>query len=112
MDPARLLLDTHTLLWWSTNAKDLSRKVKRLIRDDDTKVYVSAASAWEIATKVRLGKLKWASAASIESVLHLNGSSASLCFSRMASGRVRGRRRMAIPSTGCSLPKARQRTFR
>jgi PIN domain nuclease of toxin-antitoxin system len=67
VDTTRLLLDTHTLLWWSTNAKELSRKVRRLIQDDETRVYVSAASAWEIATKVRLGKLTWASAESIES---------------------------------------------
>jgi len=63
----RLLLDTHTLLWWAADAKALSRKVKRLIQNDETSVYVSAASAWEIATKVRLGKLKWDSADSVES---------------------------------------------
>jgi PIN domain nuclease of toxin-antitoxin system len=45
----------------------LSRKARRLIQDDDTKVYLSAALAWEIATKVRLGKLTWASAESVES---------------------------------------------
>jgi len=63
----RVLLDTHTLLWWAANTKALSRKVKRLIEDDETSVYVSAASAWEIATKVRLGKLKWESPESVES---------------------------------------------
>ena len=66
MDTSRLLLDTHALLWWATNAKELSRKVRRLIQDDATRVYVSAASAWEIATKVRLGKLTWASPESVE----------------------------------------------
>ena len=63
----RVLLDTHTLLWWAADTKDLSRNVKRLIEDDRTSIYVSAASAWEIATKVRLGKLKWGSAESVES---------------------------------------------
>ena len=63
----RVLLDTHTLLWWAANTKALSRNVKRLIEDDGTSVYVSAASAWEIATKVRLGKLKWDSTESVES---------------------------------------------
>lgn len=62
----RLLLDTHTLLWWAADTKALSRKVKRLIEDEETSVYVSAASAWEIATKVRLGKLKWDSPDSVE----------------------------------------------
>ena len=67
MADLRILLDTHTLLWWAADTKALSRKVKRLIEDDETSVYVSAASAWEIATKVRLGKLKWESPESIES---------------------------------------------
>jgi PIN domain nuclease of toxin-antitoxin system len=63
----RLLLDTHTLLWWAADTKALSRKVRRLIENEQTSVYVSAASAWEIATKVRLGKLKWHSPDSVES---------------------------------------------
>lgn len=54
-----LLLDTHALLWWATLDPSLSRKAKRAIADDQTDVFVSAASAWEIATKVRLGKLEW-----------------------------------------------------
>ena len=66
MDDA-VLLDTHTLLWWAADAKSLSRRVKRLIEDDQTRIYVSAASAWEISTKLRLGKLKWASDESVES---------------------------------------------
>lgn len=67
METARLLLDTHALIWWSAEPNALSRKVKRLIEDDETTVYVSAASAWEIATKVRLGKLRWTSPDSVES---------------------------------------------
>jgi PIN domain nuclease of toxin-antitoxin system len=55
----RVLLDTHALLWWATGDSALSRKVRRLIEDEATPVYVSAASAWEIATKVRLSKLTW-----------------------------------------------------
>lgn len=54
-----LLLDTHALLWWATLDPSLSRKAKRAIAADGTEVFVSAASAWEIATKVRLGKLEW-----------------------------------------------------
>jgi PIN domain nuclease of toxin-antitoxin system len=63
---AKLLLDTHALLWWSTGEKSLGRNVTRLLRDSDTLVFVSAASAWEMATKVRLGKLKWAGSESVE----------------------------------------------
>lgn len=53
----RLLLDTHTLLWWFDGNRRLSAKVRRLIEDDSNEVLVSAASAWEIATKSRIGKL-------------------------------------------------------
>ena len=66
MEGSKLLLDTHALLWWATGSKALSRKVRRLIEDDATKIFVSAATAWEIATKVRLGKLDWASPESVE----------------------------------------------
>jgi PIN domain nuclease of toxin-antitoxin system len=55
----RLLLDTHALLWWATLHPSLSPKARTAIADDSSEVYVSAASAWEIATKVRLGKLGW-----------------------------------------------------
>jgi PIN domain nuclease of toxin-antitoxin system len=53
----RALLDTHTLLWWFTNDDRLSSAARALIGDDSNEVFVSAASAWEIATKHRLGKL-------------------------------------------------------
>jgi PIN domain nuclease of toxin-antitoxin system len=53
----RLLLDTHTLLWWLDGDRRLSRRARVAIADDDNRVFVSAASAWELATKARLGKL-------------------------------------------------------
>jgi PIN domain nuclease of toxin-antitoxin system len=62
----RILLDTHTLLWWALATKSLSGRVKRLIESEETNVVVSAASAWEIATKTRLGKLHWGYADSVE----------------------------------------------
>ncbi len=52
-----LLLDTHTLLWWLAEPTRLSRTAHALIADPHTRVAVSAASGWEIATKIRLGKL-------------------------------------------------------
>ena len=66
MDPGKLLLDTHTLIWWATGAKALSRHVRRLIETQETSILVSAATAWEIATKVRLGKLSWTAPQSVE----------------------------------------------
>lgn len=52
-----LLLDTEVLIWWDANDRRLGRHARALIRDADD-VYVSAASAWEIAIKVALGKLR------------------------------------------------------
>lgn len=52
-----LLLDTHALVWWLTDDHGLSASARRAIGDDGRDVVVSAASAWEIATKQRLGRL-------------------------------------------------------
>lgn len=53
----RLLLDTHAFLWWLDGDRRLSPRPRRLIADEVNAVLVSAASAWEITTKARLGKL-------------------------------------------------------
>ncbi|MGB8581451.1 MAG: type II toxin-antitoxin system VapC family toxin [Candidatus Sulfotelmatobacter sp.] len=53
----RCLLDTHTLIWWMTNDPHLSKSAHALIENRENVSLVSAASAWEIATKVRLGRL-------------------------------------------------------
>lgn len=60
--PVRLLLDTHAFLWAVMQPADLSPKVLALFEDPATDMVVSAASAWEIATKFRLGKLPTARA--------------------------------------------------
>jgi PIN domain nuclease of toxin-antitoxin system len=51
-----LLLDTEVLIWWDANDKRLGRSTRARIRHA-ADVHVSAASAWEIAIKVALGKL-------------------------------------------------------
>lgn len=53
----RVLLDTHAFLWWLDGDERLSPAARKLIGDIANDVHVSAASAWEIATKARLGKL-------------------------------------------------------
>ncbi len=53
----RLLLDTHALIWWLAGDDALSVKAREAIGDMDNSVAVSAASAMEISTKFRLGKL-------------------------------------------------------
>lgn len=52
------LLDTHALLWWLYDDRRLSRNAREVIGDPASVILVSAASAWEISTKFRLGKLK------------------------------------------------------
>ena len=53
----RVLLDTHTLIWWAIDDPKLSAKARSILSSFESDIFVSAASAWEIATKVRLGKL-------------------------------------------------------
>ena len=65
----RILLDTHTFLWWLDGNRKLSRKVRELIGDGDTEVLVSAASVWEITTKARIGKLPGALAVAADVAL-------------------------------------------
>ena len=51
------LLDTHALLWWLDGDKRLSEPARDFIREEANTVFVSASSAWEIASKVRIEKL-------------------------------------------------------
>lgn len=51
-----LLLDTHTFIWFSENAPNLSVALKEQIESAD-RVYLSIASLWEIAIKISIGKL-------------------------------------------------------
>jgi len=53
----RLLLDTHAFLWWLAGDQALSENAREAIADPENEVFVNAASAWEIATKYRLGRL-------------------------------------------------------
>jgi PIN domain nuclease of toxin-antitoxin system len=58
----RVLVDTHALLWAALDPAKLSTRARTLLASFSTEVLVSAASAWEIATKVRIGKLPGAEA--------------------------------------------------
>jgi len=53
----RVLVDTHALLWAVTGDRRLSRRAHSALASLDNEVLVSAASAWEVCTKFRLGKL-------------------------------------------------------
>lgn len=52
-----LLLDTHALLWWLLDDEQLSAPARAAIAEPRNRIWVSAASGWEITTKHRLGKL-------------------------------------------------------
>ena len=53
----RFLVDTHVLLWWLADDPSLGDEARESISASDSSVFVSAASAWEIAIKQALGKL-------------------------------------------------------
>jgi len=56
MTMQRLLLDAHTLLWWLADDPALGTQTREAIADGRNRVYVSAASIWEIGIKRELGK--------------------------------------------------------
>ncbi len=53
----RLLIDTHVFLWWIAGDPKLSEKAGNIITETDNRLFLSAASGWEIAIKAKLGKL-------------------------------------------------------
>ena len=55
----RLLLDTHTFIWYVTDNPKLSAHVKLLIEDENNEKLVSIASIWEMAIKHSIGRLNF-----------------------------------------------------
>lgn len=53
----KVLLDTHTFLWWNLDAPQLSSTARKIIGDGQNEVYFSAASGWEISLKYGKGRL-------------------------------------------------------
>jgi PIN domain nuclease of toxin-antitoxin system len=53
----RLLIDTHVLLWWLLGSEALATRARAMIADAENETFVSAASAWELSIKYKLGKL-------------------------------------------------------
>lgn len=50
------LLDTHTFLWWITDDARLSPRARKIIGAGESRLFLSAASGWEMAIKARLGR--------------------------------------------------------
>ncbi|MCY7333005.1 MAG: type II toxin-antitoxin system VapC family toxin [Pseudanabaena sp. CAN_BIN31] len=53
----KVLLDTHTFLWWVADDPQISVTAKNIIANPDNDIYLSVVSAWEIMIKVGTGKL-------------------------------------------------------
>ncbi|MBW4511087.1 MAG: type II toxin-antitoxin system VapC family toxin [Scytonematopsis contorta HA4267-MV1] len=51
------LIDTHIFLWWLFDDPQLHTDSREIIRNPENRIIISSASAWEIATKYRIGKL-------------------------------------------------------
>ncbi len=54
----RLLLDTHVWIWWLTEDRRLGTKLRTTLGNRRAEVFVSAVSAWEIAIKAALGRIR------------------------------------------------------
>ena len=67
----RVLLDTHAFLWWMADSQRLSGTARSLIADNANDIVVSAASAWEIATKFMIGKLPNGEAVALDVAGHI-----------------------------------------
>ena len=68
-----VLLDTHAFLWWIADSERLSGPARAVIADELNDIVVSAASAWEIATKFRIGKLPGCEAVAVDVAGHIAG---------------------------------------
>ena len=64
----RLLIDSQVLLWSGINDSRLTRKAIKTLESEDSELFVSIASLWEIAIKLNIGKLKLP--ISLEELIH------------------------------------------
>jgi PIN domain nuclease of toxin-antitoxin system len=90
----RLLLDTHALLWWMLGDAKLPAFARELIAAEDTTIFVSAASIWEMVTKHRLGRLPLPAEASVDLLAAVRGEGFELLAIEadhaQSAGRLRG----------------------
>ena len=56
----KVLLDTHTFIWWDTDPSQPSAQALRICQDANNQLLLSIASVWEMAIKISLGKLRFA----------------------------------------------------
>ena len=53
----KILLDTHTFLWYLQDSNQLSDKAAEILEDSSNSLWLSIASLWEMSIKLGLGKL-------------------------------------------------------
>jgi hypothetical protein len=101
------LLDTHALLWWWVEPEKVSPLAQAAMNDPAASIVVSAASGWDLATKVRLGKNPGAEGLlqDLPSFLQDRVSSRWPCSCIMGFAPVATRRPTGIPSIGCWQPR-------
>jgi len=87
------LLDTHALLWWLDGDKRLSEPARDFIGEEANTVFVSASSAWEIASKVRIEKLPGA----VEAAAGLAAAVTSQGFTELPISITDGNRAGSLP---------------
>ncbi|RZM82297.1 type II toxin-antitoxin system VapC family toxin [Leptolyngbya iicbica] len=54
----KLLLDTHTFIWWDSQSSQIQKTTLDLLKNPDSALFLSLVSVWEIQIKVHLGKLE------------------------------------------------------
>ena len=86
----RLLLDTHAFLWWLAGHSSLPKRVRTEIDQSGSDVFVSAASAWEIATKHRLGKLPEAELVASDIMMYIESQQFTPLAVSVAHGQIAG----------------------
>ncbi len=89
----QLLLDTHALLWWLAGDEQLSLAARKAIAEEGNGIFVSTASAWEIATKHRFGRLPGVEAI----VADLDGAIANQGFAALPISLRHGQAAGALP---------------
>ncbi len=89
----RILLDTHAFIWWFVLSERLSQAARQALGDYGNDVLVSAATAWEIATKHRLGRLPEAATLALD----IPGAVASQNFEEMPVSVAEAARAGALP---------------
>ena len=100
---ASLLLDTEAFIWWDANDPHLGGNAPTAIQDG-TNVYVSTASAWEIAIKASLGELRTTRRPMV-AVEESGFQPLPVTFEHAEAGCVRSRVTIAIPSIISSSPR-------